>query len=307
MKFRVHLSKKSKIVIAGAATVALLFVISTFVVKAHIEKENTLVSENIELLKVHPRVSPQDRAPIAVPQHIIARGEGIKLPILMYHHVGLMPVGIHDPLRAGLTVSPENFETQVKWLHDQNYVSISLNDLYLYSQKQKQLPKKAVIFTFDDGYDDVFNYAIPILQKYGYSGSFGIITDFVGTHEGTNTYATWSQIAQAKDTGEEIVCHTQNHFDGSNPKFTAEYVYGNLTGCQQTLIEHLQSAPPYLIYPYGHYTPAYIEQAKKAGFVLALTVHEGQWLNLENLFELPRIRVNGGESLEEFIKILTEE
>ncbi len=287
--------------------IALVFTIPSFI-QMHAEgTDNTSETKLDPLLHGdHPHVTKTDRTPISVPNQIVAKGRGIKLPILMYHHVGFMPEGVHDPLRAGLTVLPDNFEQQVKWLKSQNYVSVSLDDIYQYSQKQKQLPKKAIVFTFDDGYDDVFNYAIPILNKYGYNGSFGIITDFVGTKDGTNSYATWQQISAAKDQGEEVVCHTENHFDGSNPKFNADYIFQNLSNCQQTLNDHLQSAPPYLIYPYGHYTPVYIEQAKKAGFVMALTVHEGQWLNLENLFELPRIRVNGGEGLEEFEKILSE-
>lgn len=251
------------------------------------------------LVYTKSKIKPEDLAPLPIPKSAIAAGKALLLPILMYHHVGMPPKG-SDLLRSGLTVSPQNFEQQVAWLKQQGYHSVSFNDLYLYSQKKLALPRKPIIFSFDDGYDDVFINAVPILQKYGYSGSFGIITNFPGTISGTNSYAGWDQIAAAKTAGMEILCHTQNHFDGSNPKFTSDYILQNLSGCQAALAEHFGSNEPYLIYPYGHYNQVYIEQAKKAGFVMAATVHEGKWINLQNLMELPRIRVGAGESLEKF-------
>lgn len=260
-----------------------------------------VVIDDQDMVPLH--FTDEETKPLPIPPGAISRGDTVKLPILMYHHVGYFD-GKNDPVRVGLTVSPENFEAQVKWLKAQGYNSITLNNLYLLSQKKFQLPPKPIIFTFDDGYDDAFQYAVPILQKYGYTGSFGIITSFPGTHDGTNTYATWEAIAQAKDAGMEIICHTQNHFDGSSSKFDANYIYQNLTGCQQDLQNHLWVTEPFLIYPYGHYTSTYLVQAKKAGFVMGLTVHEGQVLNLENLMQLPRVRVGGTESLEYFKDVL---
>jgi peptidoglycan/xylan/chitin deacetylase (PgdA/CDA1 family) len=249
-------------------------------------------------------IRAEDRAPLPIPDEIIRTGRALRLPILMYHHIGGVPKGA-DKTREGLTVSAENFEAQVRWLKERGYSSVSLSDLYRFSQKQPvALPARPVIFTFDDGYADAFDNAVPILKKYGYTGAFGIITDFPGQTQGTNVYATWRQIAAAYDLGMEIVCHTQNHFDGSNPKFSDVYIYENLSGCQQDIKDHLADVEPFLIYPYGHSTPAYVAQAKKAGFAMALTVHEGSLLNLGDLMHLPRLRVSPSVDLEMFKKIL---
>ena len=228
----------------------------------------------------------------------------LHLPILMYHHIGYVPTGIVDSIRIGLTVSPENFTEQVNYLKQNGYTTISLNDLYRYTQHQFNLPKKPVLFTFDDGYDDSFQYAIPTLLEAGYTGTFAIITDFPGTVDGTNSYAAWDQILAAKNSGMEVVCHTQNHFDGSNPKFNGDYILQILTGCQQALTQHLGLAEPFVIYPYGHYSQVYLEQMKKLGLVIGLTVHEGSWINLSSMLELTRVRVNRDEPMDIFIEKL---
>jgi len=286
----------------------LLFAASAFIIEAIAFLNNgglsprNAVSNRVLANKLNPNhAQALDKASAPLP---FEPSRSIKVPILMYHHVGYLPTTTVDSVRIGLTVSPEDFEQQLKWIKAQGHTSISLNDLYSFIQNKTGLPKNPIILTFDDGYKDVFQYAIPILQKYGYSGVFGIITNFPGTSQGTNVYASWDEILAAKNAGMEILCHTQNHFDGSNPKFDANYIFANLGGCQQDMLGHLGLAEPYLIYPYGHYTPVYLAQMKKAGFVMGLTVHEGIWVNPADLFEVPRVRVLHNETMETFEKKL---
>jgi peptidoglycan/xylan/chitin deacetylase (PgdA/CDA1 family) len=223
----------------------------------------------------------------------------------MYHHVGDLPEVAGKTL-TDLTVSATNFEAQVNWLNSNGYTGISLEDIYLASQGKFNLPQKPVVFTFDDGYKDALTNTVPILKKYGYTGSFGIITQNPGTAKGNNVYASWNDIKNVQSLGNEIVSHTQNHFDGTNPKFTAGYIFQNLLGSIYDIRQHLGTTTNILIYPYGHYTATYVEQAKKAGFVMGITVHEGKLVDLDNLMEIPRIRVHGAESLDDFKKIMTK-
>jgi peptidoglycan/xylan/chitin deacetylase (PgdA/CDA1 family) len=248
---------------------------------------------------------PEDFKPLGITPSSVTNGRTLTLPILMYHHVGNLPSGA-DKVQADLTVPTANFASQVKWLSDNGYKSITLKDIYLFSLGKFTMPKNPVVFTFDDGYSDVFTNAIPILKQYGYTGSFGIITQKPGTTAGDNVYASWQIIAQAYLSGEEIVSHTQNHFDGSNPKFTADYIYQNLSGSVADIKKNLGFTTNILIYPYGHYTDTYLAQAKKAGFVMGITVHEGNLLNLDNLMEIPRVRVHGAETLQDFEKSIIE-
>ncbi len=256
--------------------------------------------------KTYPKlVTPKDYEPLPVPNDAIVKGRTLSIPILMYHHVEDLPTKANK-VRQDLTVPTANFEAEVKWLSDNKYNSVTLEDIYLYSQGKFVMPKKPVLFTFDDGYEDVFINAVPILKKYNYTGSFGIITQNPGTSQGTNIYAPWEEIKNAQSQGNEIVSHTQNHFDGQNPKFTASYIFQNLSASISDIYNNLGTTTNILIYPYGHYTDSYITQAKKSGFVMGVTVHEGKLINLDDLMRIPRVRVHGQETLEKFQKIITE-
>ncbi len=239
------------------------------------------------------------------PLPMSSNGKTVKIPILMYHHIGTAPAD-SNATRKDLTVSVENFEGQAAWLKTEGYTSILLADVYQYSLGKFTLPQKPVIFTFDDGYADIFQNAIPILDKYGFKGSFAIITQYPSRQQGDNLYASWQDIAKAYDSGQEIISHTQDHFDGSNPKFSADFILKNLTGSVADIKDRLNFTSNILIYPYGHYSANYIKLAKTAGFVMGITVHEGSRINLDNLMEVPRIRVHGNEPLEKFKELILE-
>jgi peptidoglycan/xylan/chitin deacetylase (PgdA/CDA1 family) len=227
----------------------------------------------------------------------------VNIPILMYHHVGPLPDQA-DAVRKDMTVSTDNFELQVAWLKSQGYESITLNDLLQYSKGKFILPQKPVILTFDDGYSDVFDNAVPTLKKWGFVGSFAIITQFPGITQGTNQYATWQQIAQANKDGMEIVSHTQDHFDALNSHYDPGFISRNLGDSRKDLQNNAGIDTKILIYPFGHYNTQYIKLAREAGFEMGLTTKFGQKLDMQNLMELPRVRVHGNEDLETFKKVI---
>ena len=94
-----------------------------------------------------------------------------RLPVLMYHHVG--------PLRAGacpsLTVAPDRFERQVSWLARNRYVGIRPGD-WLAHRAGRPLPSKPVLLTFDDGYADIVEYALPVLQRHSFGAVVFVVT-----------------------------------------------------------------------------------------------------------------------------------
>ena len=224
----------------------------------------------------------------------------ISIPILMYHHVGPLPLEA-DSVRRDLTVSPQDFALQVQWLAGHGYTTVTLQDVYLATQKKFTLPSKPVVFTFDDGYADVFAFAVPALQKYGMIGSFAIVPSFLGSPD----YGSWADVVAAKKAGMEIVSHTENHFDGSSKKFDSTFIQKNLAQSLVELENHVGSIPRILVYPYGHFTSEYIEVAQRVGFTMALTTRFGMHVDPTDLMHTPRVRVHGGEALEKFIEILT--
>jgi peptidoglycan/xylan/chitin deacetylase (PgdA/CDA1 family) len=227
--------------------------------------------------------------------------DSLVVPILMYHHVGDVPPQA-DAVRRDLTVSTADFTTQVEWLSQQGYHTVSLAQIYEASQGRGQLPVRPVAFTFDDGYADVFANAVPVLLKNGFIGSFAIITRFPGLPD----YASWNDIRQAQSRGMEIVSHTQDHFDGSNPKFNYDFIKSELAGSRRDLRDNLGTDTNILVYPYGHSTSDYIRAARDTGFVLGLSVNFGKRLDPLNLMAVPRVRVHGNESMEKFRELVQE-
>lgn len=282
---------------AAIALLCFLLILTAVVLYKNFEEfRNNKIKRQVDLSYAR-KMKEAETKPVT---HQIGKSkEGI--PILMYHHVGQIPAN-SDSIRQDLTVNPNIFEQQVSWLKSQGYESIALKQLIEPMEAAKNLPKKPVIFTFDDGYSDVFENAVPILKKYGYSGSFAIITGFVGSPD----YASWDQIKAASSSGMEIISHTHNHFDGTSPKFSYEYILKNLKASKDLIKQKVGEETHILVYPFGHFTPIYIQAARAAGFNTGLTVRFGKFQWQDNPMEIPRIRVHGEEDLETFKMVLEE-
>ena len=102
--------------------------------------------------------------PARIPR-TVAPAEKVTLPILMYHHITHLQPNATPTWRT-LTVTPEAFEAQVKWLADHGYHTIYFTDLVAYFRDGVPLPEKPIILTFDDGWTDDYTIAYPILRRH---------------------------------------------------------------------------------------------------------------------------------------------
>jgi peptidoglycan/xylan/chitin deacetylase (PgdA/CDA1 family) len=91
------------------------------------------------------------------------------VPILMYHQIGDAPDDVWS-------VSPAEFEQQMRQLKEQGYETVLPSDLVAYARRRKPLPRKPVVITFDDGSLSVKELAVPILRKQGYRAIVYLIT-----------------------------------------------------------------------------------------------------------------------------------
>src|SRR6266545_4103110 len=94
-------------------------------------------------------------------------------PALLYHHVG---PHIPNPRYAGLSIPTEQFERQIRWLARKGYIGIRPADWLAWRRGGRTLPPKAVLLTFDDGYADFPDHALPILQRWGFGAAVFVIT-----------------------------------------------------------------------------------------------------------------------------------
>lgn len=218
------------------------------------------------------------------------------VPVLMYHHVGDLP-SRPDRIRRDLTVSTADFEGQVKYLEAHGYHTITSLQLLKSFEGNVRLPEKPILLTFDDGYDDVFNNAVPILKKHNMVGTFAVITGYVGSPG----YAPWKQILDARQQGMEIISHSFSHIDFSDIRHNHSKKVSEIELSIHDLWIHLGEKIPVFIYPYGHYNTETEQILKNNGFKLAFTTAFGKAKSGYNWVEMPRVRIHGGVSLQRFV------
>jgi peptidoglycan/xylan/chitin deacetylase (PgdA/CDA1 family) len=219
----------------------------------------------------------------------------IEVPILMYHHVAIAPAGANR-VERDLSVSPDSFIQQLTLLKQSGYETISLRDLVYHLNLGRPLPPKPVIITFDDGYVDNGTTALPLLQEFGFSATFFIITDYVD--RGLSRYMTWEQIAGLAAAGMEIGSHSRDHPDMRNKK--VDYLVWQILGSQQTLEAHVGGPIYAFSYPSGAFDARAIDVLRSAHFWCAVTASQGAIHTTAGAFELARIRVRAGDTLAQF-------
>lgn len=249
----------------------------------------------------------------------------LDIPVLTYHHIATLPDDLkNDSIAAGLRVSPDAFDAQMKKLKDKGYTTLSIEEYEQITVGDKPMPKNPILLTIDDGYTDAYENAFPILKKYGLIGNFAIITDVMGTRE----YMSLDNIIEMQKAGMGIMSHTTLHcqlaqrekkngqniyldnLPGDEIKPCLEFTYpGRLTIGQadyelkeskEFLQKKLGIQIDSVVYPYGNYNPKTIELAKKNGYKFAFTT-KSIVTPLEpdtTLFELPRSTVAGQQTPE---------
>lgn len=227
------------------------------------------------------------------------RFSGPDIPILMYHHVG--PLVNEDPMAQDLTVSSDDFEQQVIYFKRLGYESVTLAQIYANLHQGAALPARPIAFTFDDGYQDVFVNAVPILKQYGFVGSFAIATQLLGRP----TYAVWDDVLMAQQQGMEIISHTENHLDLTSLKYSDEDLRREIFGSRQMLEEKLGQPVEFFVYPYGHHNAKVEALVREAGYKMALTTDYGTRITGSSLLAEPRVRVHGRDGLEKLKKIFS--
>jgi peptidoglycan/xylan/chitin deacetylase (PgdA/CDA1 family) len=231
--------------------------------------------------------------------HLFIPG-GKGFPVLMYHKIqGTSP--------DGLTVTPRQFEDHLKYLKRKGYRSHSFRDLDRHEKEKKELPKRSVILTFDDAYENYEKEALPLLRKYDFRATLLVPVGFIG---GVNEWdggrdPILSQEALRKIAAEgttEIGLHSMMH--GNYGKMSLEDVLEDLGMCCKTL-ETLQIPfTKVLAYPYGAYPrkdPAKKEEMfrmlSRFGLIYALRI--GNRLNhwpLKSRYEITRTDIRGTDS-----------
>jgi peptidoglycan/xylan/chitin deacetylase (PgdA/CDA1 family) len=115
------------------------------------------------------------------------------------------------PIPSPALAPPEALERQLQHLQANSYTTIRLYNLHAHLTTGWPLPRKLIIFTFDDGYREHYKHAFPLLKKYDRHGTFFITTDFINF--GNPNHLTWEMVKEMAAAGMDIELHARTHCD----------------------------------------------------------------------------------------------
>ena len=234
----------------------------------------------------------QERQASAPVQKSMASSTDVVVPILVYHSI--RPIMATDPQQLkNYSVEPAIFEAQLQYLKDHGYTAISFDAFMDYLLNAVPLPEKPVVLTLDDGWENQYTYAFPLIKKYGMSATFFIFTNAMGHKH----FLTWEQVKDMADSGMEIGGHTQSHpylVKISDPK----KLVAEIAGGKKIIESHIGREITVFAYPFGQYDDAVVAAVKGAGYRAARTTRRGAIQSGDNIYTLRATQVeNSMESL----------
>src|SRR5271166_3134776 len=168
-----------------------------------------------------------------------------KVPILVYHHFSQSISEGSSALRR-LTVTAEVFAQQMQYLQDNGYHVITFSDLANYFEKGKELPVLSIIISFDDGWATQFEYALPYLEKYHFSATFFVVTNYIGRPG----FISWPQLQTLLSQGMTIGSHSRSH-PRLNKITDSAKLWDQIYNSKTILETQLEIPVEEFAYPYG--------------------------------------------------------
>jgi len=230
--------------------------------------------------------------------------KALSVPVLMYHHVS-------DHKGALVTMTPENFESQIAYLANNGYKTLSLDEFLAFKKGELALQKKSVLVTFDDGWIDNYLVAFPILKKYAVKATVFVVTDWVerasqdkrtsndiyiprhgeckrlAYEEPASTVMNWDDLKEMIGSGLiSIDSHSNSH---DNDSLGMDEWRDDLAASRYLLNERLGVEPKHLCWPRGKYANELMLLAQSLGFEAMYTTKRGVNLADSDASEIKRI------------------
>jgi peptidoglycan/xylan/chitin deacetylase (PgdA/CDA1 family) len=221
-----------------------------------------------------------------------------RVPVLMYHEIA---DSCATPSK--LAVAPEVFADQMAYLSDAGFTSITAGDLAAsLSDGGPALPERPVAVTFDDGYGDFYDHALPLLKQHGLVSTVFVTTGWIGLDGKAKRMLSWRELDEAVNCGTEIGAHTYRHpqLDQLPEKELREELYGP----KSTLEDKLGMAVPGLAYPFGYSNKMVRRMARERGYVYAYAVGNAMTTGAADSFALPRLTVQRSTTMDDFRRMV---
>lgn len=230
---------------------------------------------------------------------LLAAPAHASVPILLYHHIAQLPANA-TPEQRRWTITPEKFDAQMQWVTEHGFHPVTMAQLTAHLKHGQALPNRPIVITFDDGWKDQYEAALPILKKHDFPATFFIITDSVGH----SAYMNWGQVLQMSEEGMDIEPHSLTHQRLSI--LPVEQARKEIDDSKSILEQHLHKRAVVFAYPFGSYGDKVINLVKDAGFESAVTVsglNGGYLLRADQTYTFSRYAIEGGDDLDNIAQL----
>lgn len=223
-----------------------------------------------------------------------------RVSILMYHQIGAFA-----PMRAHRSTycHHRRFAAQMAWLHHLRYPVLRLEQAIAGLRGQAPLPPRAVVLTFDDGYENFYQYALPVLARYGFPAMVYALADRLGQPAGwfaadgraTPPLMSAARLRELRCAGIDVGSHGLTH--QRLAQVDRALARREITLSKSRLEQALGEPVRHFCYPYGSYDDAVVAMAAQAGYDSATTCDRAGAVVGEDPLRLPRKAISFGDSL----------
>jgi len=195
------------------------------------------------------------------------------IPILVYHSI--------DNSHSDISIPPEIFVKQMNYLKREGFQVISLNQLMLFVSSGREVFEKILVLTFDDGLKNFYEAAWPILNRFGFSATLFVPTDYIGqtsswyTDYGLKPFPMlgWDELRELTGKGIDVQSHGCSH--QKLPSLTLSMVQRELRESKDVLERGLGRPTDFFCYPFGEVSSMVLEEVKHAGYRGATGMGQG--------------------------------
>lgn len=225
------------------------------------------------------------------------------LAVPMYHKIGDAPRG--SKLKK-LWVAEDDFRRQCAALVKDGWTSLHFSELAAIRDGRRPLPKKPVVITFDDGYENNFTAAHPVLKEFGLKANLFLVYETTGRHNAWHDPATepwqrmldWAQVREMLDSGVwDVGSHTMRH--AHLPSLGFEDAAWEIGESKKRLEDKLGRPMLAFGYPYGAgaYDPKIREAVFEAGYAMDFGIRQGKnWPREFKAEPIQRLLIRGDDN-----------
>jgi peptidoglycan/xylan/chitin deacetylase (PgdA/CDA1 family) len=222
------------------------------------------------------------------------------LPVLMYHSVTDAP---SSSARA-LSVRPAVFGAQLDYLRREGFTGLTFGELGRRRRTGEPLPARPVVLTFDDGYADLVEEALPKLIEYEFPATVFVTTGWLrdaGRHAAgaaPGRMLSWAEVATLSAAGIEVAAHSHSH--PQLDQMSGTRLRADLGDCKRLLEGRLGRPVCSLAYPYGYSSRRVRAVAREIGYLQAAAVANATATPTSDPFRVPRLTIRQSTSSARF-------